>query len=75
MRAGRVERQARIEERVSLDHLAAQMNALAGAGKLGDLEDYLKRVRPRRRRSPLEMLQTLKDAAARGAPIAISPSS
>ena len=66
------ERQARREERVGLDHLAAQMNALASVGKLNELDNWLAAVRPARKRSVAEMILTLQDAAARGAPLRIT---
>lgn len=48
-----------------LSHMAAEMNALASVGKLRRQDEYLARVRPRKRRGVAGMLATLQDAAAR----------
>lgn len=45
--------------------MGAEMNALAGVGKLPPLDDYLARVRPPEKRGIAGMLATLQDAAAR----------
>lgn len=47
------------------------MHAMAGVGKLTGLDDWLAQVRPRKKRSVSDMIQTLRDAAARGAPLRI----
>ena len=74
MKAYRKRRQNEIENTVALNHQAAQMNAMAGVGKLAPLDDWLRQVRPRKKRSVSDMIQTLRDAAARGAPITIKQS-
>lgn len=71
MRARRSMAKERLQEAVALAHMAAEMNALAGIGKLAPLDDYLRRLEPQRRRTAREMISVLKDAAARGAPIRI----
>ncbi len=65
-------RQIAIEEQVAVHWHAAQMQALAAAGKLSPLNDWLDRVRPHKPRSVRDMIVALQDAAARGAPIAIT---
>jgi hypothetical protein len=64
-------RQARIEEQVLTDYVAAQMRVMAGAGKLGSLDRWVEQVRPSKPRSVRDMILALQDAAARGAPITI----
>ncbi len=49
-------------ERVALDHMQAEMNALAAIGKPRPLEDYLARFDPPKRRSALDMLAVLRRA-------------
>lgn len=51
--------------------MAAEMIALAGVGKLGDLDKYLARARPAEKRTAAAMLATLQDAAARSGAITI----
>lgn len=65
-------RQAAIEEQVAVQYLAAQMNVMAGAGKIGPLEQWLDHVRPKKPRSVRDWLLAFEDAAARGAPIRIT---
>jgi len=65
-------RQARTEQQVLSDYVAAQMHAGAMAGELKPLETYLEAVRPRKPRSPADWILAFKDAAARGAPITIT---
>ncbi len=72
MRADAKERQGRIEEQVALDWLAAQMQTMAGGGKLDPLDEWLAKVRPQPRRTVRDMILALQDAAARGAPITIT---
>lgn len=64
-------RQLVIEEQVAVEHLAAQMRVLAGAGELKPLEDWLQRVRPQPRRTAADMIRVLKEAAGRGARMTI----
>jgi hypothetical protein len=64
-------RQARLEDQVLSDYLAAQMRVMAGAGKLGPLERWLEGVRPPKPRSVRDMILALQDAQARGASITI----
>lgn len=71
MEADATLRQARIEEQVLSDYVAAQMRVMAGAGKLGALDRWLEQVRPHKPRSVRDMIHALQDAAARGAPITI----
>lgn len=47
------------------------MNALAGVGKLDDLDKYLARARPRKKTTAAAMLATMQDAAARSGAITI----
>ena len=72
MRGHKRAAQLALEERVLIESLAAQMRVQAGAGKLAPLEDYLKKVRPRAKRTVKDMILALQDAAARGAPIKIT---
>ena len=72
MRGHKRAAQLALEERVLIEYLAAQMRVQAGAGKLAPLEDYLKKVRPRAKRTVKDMILALQDAAARGAPIKIT---
>ena len=58
-------RQGQIEERVWLDYLQAEMIALARVGKPRSFDEYLRRVRPRGKATPGEMLARLQDVAAR----------
>lgn len=51
--------------------MAAEMNALAGVGKLADLDVYLARARPPEKPSAARMLATLQDAAARSGAMTI----
>lgn len=69
-RAERRRRQDEIEVQVVLNHMAAEMNAVASVGKLRPSDDYLARVRPRKR-GVASMLATLQDAAARSRAITI----
>lgn len=55
-----------------LNHMAAQMRVMAGAGKLGSLDVWLEHVRPKKPRTVRDMILALQDAAARGAPITIT---
>jgi hypothetical protein len=71
MRAHAKARQSAREERVGVNWQHARMIALARIGKLGPLDDWLKEVRPRPRRTVRDMILALQDAAARGAPITI----
>lgn len=71
MRAKAAQRQVDVEQQVALQHVAAEMNALAGIGKLPALNDYLDRFRPPRKRTVADMIRTLQDAAGRGAAIRI----
>jgi hypothetical protein len=64
-------RQIAIEEQIAVQWHAAQMRVMAGAGKLDPLEDWLKRVRPRPKRTVSDMILALQDLAARGANITI----
>lgn len=64
--------QRALEERVLVEYLAAQMNVMAGNGKLGDLDRWLEGVRPRKPRSARDWILAFQDAAARGAPITIT---
>lgn len=66
MRADAKAGQARIEDRVLTDYVAAQMHAGAMAGELKPLETYLEAVRPRKPRSVRDMILALQDAKARG---------
>lgn len=72
MKADAKRRQLDIEQRVALDHLAAQMQTLSNAGKLKPLDEWLAMVRPRPKATPTSMLQVLRDAVARGANITIT---
>lgn len=71
MKADAKKRQGAIEDRVMLDWLAAQMNTLAGGGKLAPLDDWLAKVRPQPPRTVRDMILALQDAQARGAKITI----
>lgn len=72
MKADAKVRQLALEEQVLVQYLAAQMGPVAKVGKLGPLERWLKPVRPRKKRSVSDMIATLRDAAASGAPITIT---
>lgn len=48
---------------MALDHLQAEMNALAAIGKLPALDEYLARFDPPRRRTAMDMLAALQGAA------------
>lgn len=72
MKADAKARQLALEEQVLVQYLAAQMGPVAKVGKLGPLERWLEQVRPRKKRSVSDMIATLRDAAARGAPIRIT---
>lgn len=60
------------EERLELAHDTAALTGAAMAGKLGRLETYLAKVRPRPKRGIADMIATLRDAAARGMPLRIA---
>lgn len=70
-RADQRRHQSDIEERIVLQHMAAEMNALASIGKLPKCDDYLARARPPVKRGVANMLATLQDAAARSGAIRI----
>lgn len=72
MRGDAKRNQVDIENKVFLSYLAAQMTVMAGAGKLGPLDDWLRYVRPQKPRTVQDMILALQDAAARGAPITIT---
>lgn len=71
MRGYAAARQTDREEQIGASWQHARMIALAQIGKLGPLDDWLKEVRPRPKRTVRDMILALQDAAARGAPITI----
>jgi hypothetical protein len=60
------------EDRLTLAYECATLGAVAQNGKLGRLDEYLARVRPRKKLNPQQLLQVFRDLAGAGAPMTIS---
>lgn len=72
LRGVRSRAQREREDRLTLAFETAVLTGTAQAGKLEKLETYVRRVRPRPKMTPGQMLAVFQDLAAQGAPITIT---